>query len=51
MAIDTKPRHPLTKQFVPDPHSTGRALVARHLKQSQPPPKGTPKGVPAKSAK
>lgn len=29
---DHRPRHPITGKFVPDPHSTGRALMARHAK-------------------
>ncbi len=28
----TSPRHPRTGRFVPDAHSTGRAIVAKHVK-------------------
>jgi hypothetical protein len=45
MATDNRPRHPLTKRFVPDPHSAGRALMAKHVKQVQAAPRPSSGGL------
>jgi hypothetical protein len=42
---EDSPKHPTSGQFVKDPHSTGRALVGKHVKAAQ---ADRPRGIKAK---